>query len=298
MVHIFGSFTGKVGLINSLTIAANRHKTIVFNNSHVLHGSQLKSKSIFFSSNDHFILQAYVTDHDTGHVEGFLGIPLNELIGPYVIQGYYEYIVATYCVFSGYCQFAVAAKENRTHVSITLPPSVEDIVICVNGSYFHTKWHTNVVLHQYSALQIETTMDLSGTRIYSQKPIVVFVGSRNLTHDDVTGHVIEQLHTASKWGTNFIVRSLGSNGMELDIIKIAANWANTTIQIPGYRTFKIANYSHVITRLIQYNKTYTVTASKQIQVSVPFSRHIEIADALVTTQPIPYLHQTSSILRR
>ena len=117
------------------------------------------------------------------------------------------------------------------------------------------------------SIQIETTYDLTGTYIYSDKPITVIVGSRNVTNGDVIAHTVEQLVPSSHWGTEFVLKNLGTSGYG-DIIKMVSSWSNTTVKMNGYNSFEMTTERQTtVKRLDQGHWTY-IKASNPIQVNI------------------------------
>jgi len=150
-----------------------------------------------------------------------------------------------------------------------VPDHVEDITMCRDKAFIRTKETTQLSMDALDSIQIETTYDLTGTHIYSDKPITVIVGSRNVTNGDVIAHTVEQLVPSSHWGTEFVLKNLGTSGYG-DIIKMVSSWPNTAVEMNGYKSFEMTTARiTTVKRLDQGYWTY-IKASNPIQVILTF----------------------------
>ncbi|WAQ99372.1 FCGBP-like protein [Mya arenaria] len=209
------------------------------NDSLALNNSQSRNTTLRVSSEDGpFQLQVYITVN--GYTEGFLGVPLEKMQGPNQPNDGHEFVAATFCDTGGYCQIAVAANEDDTAIYLKVPDHVENIVLCRENTFYRTKQLTQINMKKFEVIQLESTYDLSGTHIYSMKPVAVFSGSRNVTNGDVVAHTVEQLVPSSHWGTEFAVKNLGTTGYG-DILKIVSGWRSTKVTMRGYPSFTITD---------------------------------------------------------
>ena len=227
-----------------------------------LNGSELANKTIMISSAHDFTLQVF--SQSEHHTEGFIAIPLDDLRGPHTTPILYEYSVTTYCADSGICQMGVSALNGAT-VKFTFPNHLNDIVFCIGKSFFRSSRDSVLKLSRYDAVQIETTQDLTGTRISSNSPIGVYVGSRNLSNDGIASHTLEQLPTISQWGTEYGVANKAQ--FELwDIVIVTARVAQrTTVEMSGFGTFIVDGQEKLTRRLVRDEYTM-IKADKPIQV--------------------------------
>jgi hypothetical protein len=231
-----------------------------------MNGSEISNKSLEVHSNDgKFVLQVF-TKRD-GYIEGLLALPIQQMDGPNQVinRTVYEYVVATFCAVGGYCQIAIAATENNTEVFIDIPKMVEEIAFCNKSSYFRLHRDTGFTMNKFDAFQLETTYDLTGTVIFSFKPIAVFVGSRNVTNGNIVAHTMEQLVPSSHWGTEFVVQTLGSNGYG-DILKIVSHYTSTVVTMSGFPSFNMTNRYQNVTRRLSKGTRSHIQASHPIQV--------------------------------
>ena len=163
----------------------------------------------------------YTTSKDelTG---GFLVLP-NNYLGC-------EYLVDCYSPMNDRAQFSISAIHNDTRVSID----------CTNYCQIDNELVTNAVYLNAGESAFVETLDLSssiaGTRIHSNNPISVVVGSANVyikppNSDQSTldrGFIVEQLLPVSAWGRTHIVPPFlnATNGW---IVRVMAYSSNTTL---------------------------------------------------------------------
>lgn len=117
--------------------------------------------------------------------------PLNEF-------GLEYYIVTGAGLEGGKSEFAVISGEKITTVNIYLKGAVN-----YKGVNYGPQKVLTVTLPAFSAIQIQSTEDLTGTRIVSQKPVAVLSGSACVGIK--CSLVFEQLTPVSSWGKDFIV---------------------------------------------------------------------------------------------
>ncbi|XP_077193119.1 IgGFc-binding protein [Paroedura picta] len=63
-------------------------------------------------------------------------------------------------------------------------------------------------LQAYQAIQLQSSVDLSGTKVKSTEPVAVLSGHSCASKNTACDHVVEQLLPVSSWGTTFIVPPL------------------------------------------------------------------------------------------
>ncbi|XP_074837440.1 IgGFc-binding protein-like [Carettochelys insculpta] len=131
-----------------------------------------------------------------------------------------EYYVITPTVGTDrYGEFAIVAWEGPTTVDIHLKGAV----------IFQGKTHLRgtkltIKLEARQAAQLQSPVDVSGTRIVSERPVAVYVGHTCVTRFTQCDHVSEQLLPVSSWGTTFIVPPLSSE-MQYDIVYVSTSQA-------------------------------------------------------------------------
>ncbi|XP_063168371.1 IgGFc-binding protein-like [Candoia aspera] len=100
-------------------------------------------------------------------------------------------------------EFAVIAHEDLTTVTIHLKgPVTFKSKVYPAGTIFRTD------LKALETIQLQSTQDLSGTKIESNKPVAVLSGHISAKKFAGNDHVVEQLLPVQSWGTTFIVPAL------------------------------------------------------------------------------------------
>ncbi|CAO2626242.1 IgGFc-binding protein [Lemmus lemmus] len=100
-------------------------------------------------------------------------------------------------------EFAVVAGRAGASVIISLKAAVT----------FHNTFHpagsiVNVTLEPYEVAQLQSTADLSGSRVTASSPVAVLSGHSCAQKHTNCNHVVEQLLPTSAWGTQCVVPPL------------------------------------------------------------------------------------------
>lgn len=99
-----------------------------------------------------------------------------------------------------YKEFALTNGKETNKIEIT-PKGP----ITFQGRFYAIDTQMVIDLQPYESVQLQSTADLSGTRVASQRPVAVFTGHTCTWQFSKCDHVYEQLLPVSSWGTNFIV---------------------------------------------------------------------------------------------
>ncbi|XP_044291085.1 IgGFc-binding protein-like [Varanus komodoensis] len=100
-------------------------------------------------------------------------------------------------------EFAVVAHNSPTLVDILLTGAVT-----FRGLSYPAGSRLVVDLKAFQAIQLQSSDDLSGTRVESVEPVAVLSGHSCARKHTACDHVVEQLLPVSSWGTTYIVPSL------------------------------------------------------------------------------------------
>ncbi|ESP00046.1 hypothetical protein LOTGIDRAFT_158272 [Lottia gigantea] len=154
-----------------------------------------------------------------------------------------EYYAVTVCE-SNSCQIQIIAAHPFTVVQVKLKLQDTSLTLEYGGKTYHHGDLISEYLHQYQVWQLQApTIDITGSRITSNKPIAVFSGGQYtqfLTgqQDDL---FIEQLHPVKSWGKTFaLVQAPKAACLNLasrecdDIIRLISHQANTIINIRSH----------------------------------------------------------------
>ncbi|XP_069804640.1 IgGFc-binding protein-like [Dendropsophus ebraccatus] len=161
----------------------------------------------------------------------------------------------------GFKEFSVVSYEESTNVDIFLTGSVT----YQENTYAAGKKLT-VLLEPFSALQLLSSDDLSGTHVVSQKPVAVLSGHTCTWKNSKCNHVYEQLRPVSSWGTGFIIPPI-SLQLKSDIVfVVAAETTKIEYQVETKKSSQNLNAGQVIQLEVPVRTPIYLTASAGIQV--------------------------------
>lgn len=114
-------------------------------------------------------------------------------------------------------EFAVVAGATGASVSVQLKGAVT----------FQGKFHPagnvlSVTLEPYHVAQVQSTADLSGSKVTASSPVAVLSGHSCAQKHTNCNHVIEQLLPTSAWGTQYVVPALSSQ-TRYDLVYVMAS---------------------------------------------------------------------------
>ncbi|XP_038044296.1 uncharacterized protein LOC119718996 [Patiria miniata] len=161
------------------------------------------------------IYQDYTTD-------GFLGIPTNNLGTQYVV-------ITSRPIVDHNSQFAVIGTEDFTLVQVILRGAVT-----FEGQSYSPGDVLRFAVNNLEAVQIQgqSSVDLTGSIIQSDKPVVVFSGNECTSHaGSYCDTVTEQLVPVKSWGLRHIYTAARSD--DDNIYRIVAYFNETNLTIPG-----------------------------------------------------------------
>ncbi|XP_077193128.1 IgGFc-binding protein-like [Paroedura picta] len=139
------------------------------------------------------------------------------IVYPVTSLGTEYYIVTPTVGTDRYQEFAIIGWEEPTSVDVYLRGTVT-----FQGKTYHHGSKFSIALSPYQTVQLQSKVDISGTRIVSQKPVAVYSGHTCVSRHGPCDHVSEQLLPVSSWGTNFIVPSLPFD-TEHDIVYVSTS---------------------------------------------------------------------------
>ncbi|XP_070620022.1 IgGFc-binding protein-like [Erythrolamprus reginae] len=160
-----------------------------------------------------------------------------------------------------YREFAILSWAEATSVDIWVKGSVT-----FQGKSYMRGSKLTISLQPYQAAQFQSEVDLSGTKIVSQKPVAVYSGHTCVSRQSQCDYVIEQLLPVTSWGTTFIIPSLSFN-TEYDIVYVSAS-QNTQVVVQNgqIKTIKTLKPAQVAYYGIQGTTAMSISASSGIQV--------------------------------
>ena len=174
-----------------------------------------------------------------GSTDGFVALPCND----FQIQNLTYYAVSTHFNRSSsviISQVLLIGCEDNTELTITPTQTIEipsDLVRGSNSSVTVTSGESyTITLDRFQTFLFYSTLDLTGSKVVSNKPIAFFSGHEcadvpvGVAYCD---HLVEQLPPTITWGRQFYVVSLlGKTAGEQ--YKLIASTANTTVSCYCY----------------------------------------------------------------
>ena len=184
-------------------------------------------------------ISLYATNqHSSGKYDATNILPLNALLGEYVVQ--------TYRVDNASTEFAIVATTDQ-EVTIHVKKTTIDLAEYSHGRILVTSTDDSEVINlsmqagQTYLYRSATTegantanraTSLSGTEICSNKPLALFVGGQTVSISaDPENHIFSQAYSTDQWGKTFVVTP--TYGMVYDFIQITASQNNTQIRRDG-----------------------------------------------------------------
>ncbi|XP_032105097.1 IgGFc-binding protein [Sapajus apella] len=116
-------------------------------------------------------------------------------------------------------EFAVVAGAAGASVSVKLKGSVT-----FNGKFYPAGGVLSVTLQPYNVAQLQSTVDLSGSKVTASSPVAVLSGHSCAQKHTTCNHVVEQLLPTSAWGTHYVVPTLASQS-RYDLAYVVASQA-------------------------------------------------------------------------
>ncbi|XP_059522530.1 IgGFc-binding protein [Myotis daubentonii] len=102
-------------------------------------------------------------------------------------------------------EFAVVAGAKGASISVQLKAAVT-----FQGNFYPGGSVLTVTLQPYQVAQVQSTADLSGSKVTASSPVVVLSGHSCAQKHTSCNHVVEQLLPTSAWGTHYVVPPLAS----------------------------------------------------------------------------------------
>ena len=203
-------------LQESFMIESRGFKRTVIPVDYMMDGTERSLKGIkVTASSDVSVYGLMYQDFTT---DGFLGIPVNNIGEQYVVMTVQPGTAAL---------FAVIGTQDATTVQVTLRNSV-----VFEGQTYNQGDVLTFEIDDLEAVQIQSSADLTGSIIQSDKPVVVFSGDECVnTPDSFCDTLTEQLVPVQSWGSEHIYTA--AQDSDSNIYRIAAYFTQTEVTIPG-----------------------------------------------------------------
>lgn len=127
--------------------------------------------------------------------------------------------------YGSFKEFAVTNGKESNKVVIFPKGSIN-----FQGRVYESGSQIVIDLLPYESVQLQSTYELSGTRVTSQHPVAVFTGHTCTWQFSKCNHVYEQLLPVSSWGSSFIVPPLSFQKQYDSVYIQASQSTRVTVQ--------------------------------------------------------------------
>ena len=227
--------SSSTGLIYSGTATNTGAKSVTLPNSFAVLNNTVRDKGVWVQATD--AITVHGMNYRLGSADGFVALP------------YYAYQRKTYTYYAvsirydrrtlyGYSRYSVVLLvgcENGTEITITSTQAIQipsDLIRGSNSPITVTSGRPyTVILNKFQTFLLASRMNLTGSKVVSNKPIAFFSGHECADVPVGVGycdHLVEQLPPTITWGRQFYVASsLGKTAGEQ--YKLITSTTNTTI---------------------------------------------------------------------
>lgn len=199
------------------TVSVNQGQTVsvVLPTSVEMEGTDIFDKAVLIQANTDVSVFAFnYRDYTSGAT----------IVHPVQQLGTLYYVVTPVGEISdSFKEFTVVTYQAPAKVDILLKGAV-----VFRGRVYPAGSRLVANLQAFQAIQVQSSVDLSGTRVESTEPVAVLSGHSCASKYTGCDHVVEQLLPVSSWGTSFIVPPMSFQS-RIDIAYVIAS-QNTCIK--------------------------------------------------------------------
>ena len=197
------------GTVQNVIVNPGQSVTVNISSKAEMVGSKVFQNSVMISSDHNISVQAVNTKPNTAELT---------LLWPVHALGT-EYFVLTPSSISSknLKEFAVVVGAAGASVTIQLKGSAT-----FQGKFYPAGSVLSLTLKPYEVVQVQSTAELSGSKITASSPVAVFSGHSCAQKHTNCNHVVEQLLPTSAWGTRYVVPSLSSQS-RYDLVYVVAS---------------------------------------------------------------------------
>ena len=189
-----------------------------------------------------------------------------------------EYVYYAMSVYSPNSKSAIliVATEDNTVMKLEVTQSVTIYHRHYYRYYYRYNYglsrgnRLSITFNKLQTRYIETTSDLSGTKIVSNKPVSVFSGHRYAYvpyNDGNRGYLIEQIPPTTSWGTTYYVAPLATRISYTIKVLAAYDNTNVTMYCNGTAQFYSLNEKDHTTKTLDNQDYCAIHANKKILVA-------------------------------
>ena len=214
--------SSSTGQIYSGTVTNGIARTVTLSSSFAVVDNTMRNKGVWIRATDASNeLTVYGMNNASGTADGFVALPCHD----YQKQNYTFYAVSTHFNRSStqlISQVLLVGCEDSTELTITPTQAIQIPPDLVRGSNLQLTVPSGrsytITLNRFQTFLFYSTLDLTGSKVISNKPIAFFSGHE--CADVPVGvaacdHIVEQLPPTLTWGRQFfIASSLGKTAGE------------------------------------------------------------------------------------
>ena len=181
----------------------------------------IESKAISVTSSEDIML--FGINHVAGSCDAFTILP-EESLGN-------EYIAFNHWPLNYRSEISVIAIEDDTTIHMAFPAGWP-LNVNYDGILYTGGTTLSVTLQQYQTFQVQDPLEMTGTRLFSDKNFVAYSGNRYTAVEDSPSnlersHLVEQLVPVKYWGREFY--TVPFSDTTPDLVKIVTSEPNTII---------------------------------------------------------------------
>lgn len=168
--------------------------------------------------------------------------------------------------YGTYREFSVTNGKKSNKVEIFPQGSIK-----FQGRVYKSGSRMVIGLQPYESVQLQSSKELSGTRVASQHPVAVVTGHTCAWRFARCNHVHEQLLPVSRWGSSFIVPPLIFQKKYDSVYLQASQPTRVTVQYSNRKDFLSLTRGKVMEIRYRNPETLSIQADHGIQVLMLFN---------------------------
>ena len=204
--------------------------------------------------------------HFSSTSDTFFALPIIELDGNYV---YYGISVAS-TGRANYGSILIVGTQNNTMMKLTVAQSLS-VQVHSTVTYLRRGREYSFVINRFQSILIRSLLDLSGTKIITDKPVSVFSGHECANVPLGVGscsHLKEQVPPTAMWGRVYYTAPLA--GKKSYTLKILAAYNSTTVNVycnnSNIRSYSLDEKEFTTTVILTY-RYCAIYSSKEVLVA-------------------------------
>lgn len=246
----------------SLDVISGTVKQVNISSSLRMTGTSLSSKGLLVEASDEIVVYGFNKEPFSN--DAFLAIPC-DAIGM-------EYYTTAFLPSFFKSEILIVGISDATSLSIKLSKTLDSLVIFQGGNFSKTQW-INISINAYDTLQLQSTGDITGTYIASNKPVSVFSGNvLTAIGNGTADHLAEQHISVDRWGKTYATVPIPGRIVG-DYFRFVASEHDTKVQIHGLNsstvyaeTFVLLEPGEWVQRHFSSSLYVFITADKPIYV--------------------------------